>query len=209
MQDKRETDKVVAVPDVTPGSTTGKRTDELIIDRAVVEDDEAFSRIVEATSPIIYRFLFRMVGSAEDALDLTQEVFLAVHKSRARLRVGAPALPYLMTIARRKAVSLGRWRSVRKIVLPLSDTHREVIRDDTQLPRDKVEEHWQLNAIQSALAKLRSVERAAVVLRLFEERPYDEIAQVMGKPVGTVKSLVFRAERKLRKHLKIIREYEL
>ncbi|MFH1738908.1 MAG: RNA polymerase sigma factor [bacterium] len=206
MQDKKETDKVLAVPDATTGSITGRKSTEPVIDRAVIEDDEAFSCMVQATSPRIYRFLCRMTGSAEDALDLTQEVFLAAHNSRSRFRIGAPALPYLMTIARRKAVSLLRWRAVRRIVLPLSELHHEIAGDETQLPPDKVEEQWQLNAIQSALAKLRPVERAAVVLRLFEERSYDEIAQVMGKPLGTVRSLVFRAERKLREHLKSIQE---
>jgi RNA polymerase sigma-70 factor (ECF subfamily) len=179
-----------------------------VIDQGVIESDEAFSALIRVTSPVIYRFLARMVRSPEDALDLTQEVFLAAHKSRAKFRVGSPALPYLLTIARRKAISLLRWRSVRSIVHPLSDANRDAAQDRTPSPRDRAEDQQRLQAFDSALARLKPIERAAVVLRLFEERPYEEIAQVMAKPVGTVKSVVFRAERKLRNHLETIRLQE-
>jgi RNA polymerase sigma-70 factor (ECF subfamily) len=200
---------VVGAPNTAQEASAETQPVEPVIDQAVVESEEAFGRLVHVTSPRIYRFLVRMVRSPEDALDLTQEVFLAAHKSRSRFRVGAPALPYLLTIARRKAISLLRWRSVRSIVHPLGERHAELAEDGTPSPRDRAADRQRLREVQSALRELKPVERAAVVLRLFEERPYDEIARVMGKPIGTVKSLVFRAERKLRTNLETMRRQEL
>ena len=199
--EKRGQHRVVAVPNAAVNRFAEGEPADLVIDQAVVDSDEAFNSLIRKTSPIIYRFLVRMAGSAEDAQDLTQEVFLAVHKSRAKLRVGSRALPYLFTIARRKAISFLRWRSVRAVVQPLGGSHQDLAENRSPSPRDQVDEQERWQALESAIGKLKPTERAAVILRLFEERPYDEVAQILGKPVGTVRSVVFRAERKLRKHV--------
>ena len=169
-----------------------------VIDQEIVDSDEAFDRLTRETSPVVYRFLVRMVGSREDAQDLAQEVFLAVYRSRRKLRAGAPALPYLLTIARRKAISLYRWRSIRSLVHPLEECPDEHLVERTPSAHDRVELGEQHRLLEKCLLRLKPNERAALALRLFEERSYEEIAQVMQKPVGTVKSTVFRAERKLR-----------
>ena len=168
-------------------------------------DGRAFVQLVGRYAGLVHGASFRITGNAQDAEDITQEVFLAAHKSRSRFRVGAPALPYLLTIARRKAISLLRWRSVRSIVRPFGETYPDVAEDGAPSPRDHAADRQRLKGVELALRALKPVERTAVVLRLFEERPYDEIARVMGNPVGTVKSLVFRAERKLRTNLETMR----
>ncbi len=189
---------VLAAVEPNPAST---RAVEPVFDESVLESDDAFNRLAEKTAPVVYRFLIRMVGSREDAEDLTQDVFLAAYQSRCKLRVGAPALPYLLTIARRKAISLYRWRTIRSLLRPIDDREDQSAVDPALSPREQTESSRQQKRIESAVMKLNPKERAVIVLRLFEERPYEEIARIMRKPIGTIKSTVFRAERKLRTYL--------
>lgn len=82
--------------------------------------ENAFATLVSEFTPKIYRFLYRMLDSKEDAEDLTQETFIEVYKRLDALRKDVDIAPYLFTIARRKAISRYRWRTVRRILKPLS-----------------------------------------------------------------------------------------
>ncbi|MFB3785580.1 MAG: RNA polymerase sigma factor [bacterium] len=171
-----------------------------LIHRVAAGDEPAFARFVSLYTAPVYRFLRRMVNSSEDAEDLTQETFYAVYKHRHTLRPDAEVLPYLYTIARRKAVSLFRWRSVRQVLMPLSDSHAN-LPADTESPVHALQQSRQEEVVNRALAALPSTQRAALILRFFEGLTYPDIAEVLQKPEGTVKSLVFRGEKELRRGL--------
>ncbi len=171
-----------------------------LVRRVAAGDEQAFAQFVSLHTAPVYRFLRRMVNSSEDAEDLTQETFYAVYKHRHTLRPDAEALPYLYTIARRKAVSLFRWRSVRQILMPLADTHAN-LPADTESPVHALQQSREEEVVNKALAALPSTQRAALILRFFENLTYPEIAEVLNKPEGTVKSLVFRGEKELRRRL--------
>ena len=164
-------------------------------------DEQAFAEWTRRHLPIVYRFLLRMVGSREDAEDLAQETFYAFHRHRSRLRPGVDPLPYLLTIARRKAISGLRWKKVRRIVSPLSPEHEVTIPSTTPSPAQESEQREMEREIHRALEALPANKRAAVILRFFEGLSYTQIAQAMDQPEGTVKSWVFRSERELRSKL--------
>lgn len=156
--------------------------------------------VSECSTPV-YRFLYRMVGSAEDARDLTQEVFYQAYRNRAAIKRDISPLPYLFTIARRKAISLLRWRTVRRMVNPLTEAHEASVPSEHGDPRQAAGEARLEQALQKALNGLKPDKRAVIALRYFEDRSYSEIAAIMKKPEGTVKTLAFRAERELRSRL--------
>lgn len=164
-------------------------------------DDRAFAQLVARYSGPVYRFLARMVGSNEDAKDLTQDTFLAFHKHHRTLRTDVDIHPYLFTIARRKAISFLRWRNVRRVLVPFQTEHEEIPVRSEISPVDSLEQLRREEMVQECLNDLHPEKRAVLILRFFENLSYPKIAQVMNKPEGTVKSLVYRGEEELRKRL--------
>ena len=165
------------------------------------DNEHAFSVIVSRFSEPVFRFLYRMLGSREDAEDLTQETFYALHRNQEKLREGADVTPYLFTIAHRKAISMIRWRMVRRCLLPLSTEHEHVIPSDAESPRGTMNGTQIERIVNQAVSELKPDNRAVLILRFFENLSYKDIARITKKPEGTVKSLLFRAEWELRKKL--------
>ncbi len=175
--------------------------DRSLNQRIVRGDEHAFAQLVSRYSTPVYRFLARMLGSSEDAEDLTQETFYAFYKHHRKLREDVDIHPYLFTIARRKAISHIRWRGVRKMLTPLLPEHDNTPLTFDSSPVESLEQERTEQIVQQSLDKLHPDKRAVVILRFFEGMSYAEIAQVLNKPEGTVKSLVFRSEQELRSRL--------
>ncbi len=193
--------------DVQETSLEEMKLEERELVRQTVEGCEhAYAQLVTRFSPPTYRFLYRMLGNAEDAEDLTQDTFYELHRNRANLRIDTDLLPYLFTIARRKAISLLRWRKVRWVLSPLETKHEQTVASPNGVPRDQTHEQKIEELVHRAIGTLNPEKRAVLVLRFFEGLPYQDIASVMNKPEGTVKSLAFRAEQEMRKKLAIIEE---
>ncbi|MGI6455901.1 MAG: RNA polymerase sigma factor [bacterium] len=172
-----------------------------LIQQTAAGDERAYGLLVQQFSAPVYRFLYRMLNQSEDAQDLTQDTFYELYRNRAKLRADVHILPYLFTIAQRKAISLLRWRRVRQMVLPLKRENEETIASSQNNPRDCVHNAHLESRLNRALANLKPARRAVLILRFFEGMEYQEIARIMNKPEGTVKSLAFRAERELREKL--------
>ncbi len=186
-----------------PISSIETLPDALVDDRSLnvriaQGDERAFAQLVSRYSVPVYRFLTRMLGSSEDAEDLTQETFYAVFKNHQKLRDDVDIHPYLFTIARRKAISHIRWRRVRRIVRPLSLEQESSVIGFDRSPVETIEQRQKETLVQDSLNRLHPDKRAAVILRYFEGCSYAEIARILNKPEGTVKSLVFRGEEDLR-----------
>jgi RNA polymerase sigma-70 factor (ECF subfamily) len=175
--------------------------DQEIVSRVAKGDEQAFAQLVSRYSSSVFCFMKRMVSSDEDAEDLTQETFCSLHKHRSKLDSTKDIKPYIFTIARRKAISLIRWRTVRQVMTPLTMIHEQTLEVDEQSPLDEYHHKQRENEVLKALDTLSSIKRAVIVLRFFECLSYPEISQIMGKPEGTVKSIAFRAEKELRQIL--------
>lgn len=175
--------------------------DRELRERIVQGDERAFALLVARYSGPVYRFLVRMVGSREEAKDLTQDTFMAFHKHHRALRTEVEIHPYLFTIARRKAISFLRWRKVRSLLTPFQPERDESVIGVDCTPVETLEQRRKEAIVQNCLESLHPDKRAAVILRFFEDMTYSEIAQVMKKPEGTVKSLVYRSEEELRQRL--------
>ena len=164
-------------------------------------DERAFTQLVHQYSGPVFRFLQRMLNSKADAEDLTQEAFCEIYKHRGTLRVDVEIAPYLFTIAKRKAISFLRWRKVRSILSPLREVHEQTLAGRGEHARERLQQNRREALVEAALARLKPEKRAVLILRFFEEMNYNEIAEIMSRPVATVRSLAFRAERELRRRL--------
>jgi RNA polymerase sigma-70 factor (sigma-E family) len=155
----------------------------------------SFAAWVVASGPRLQRFAYLLTGSAADAPDLVQEaLFRAYPRWRSLSRRGT-ADAYV-----RRAIvnaSISRWRRERHLVV-VPEEHldgREDVRPDHAAAVSDADAAWRL------CGRLPAQQRAAVVLRFYEDLDYEQIGAVLGCPAATARSHVHRALAALRVHL--------
>lgn len=190
--------------------------DAELIARCQRADASAFDAIVARYKTKIYHYLYRMTGNAEDADDLTQEVFIRMYTNIGKFRAEASLSTWLFRIAGNLAVDrFRRTKNSRRLVTsldaPIQVGEEEASRDVPDMsmaPEVLVGRRELADHIESALAKLPAKLRSAVILFDVEGMSYDEIAGVEGIPLGTVKSRIFNARVALRDSLRPYLETE-
>ena len=155
--------------------------------------------LVTAYGEPVYRYAYRLAGSAHDAEDLTQQTFLIAHQRLEQLRDPAKALAWLRTIARSCFL-----KSVRKYK-PVAEADLDVDLNDWS-PENVFREgsrHESIDGerLQAALDELPGEFRLVVVMFYFDQFSSKEIAEQLGVPPGTVMSRLSRAKAVLRRKL--------
>jgi RNA polymerase sigma-70 factor (ECF subfamily) len=167
---------------------TDQPSDEELLTRHVDGDRDAFTTLVARHERRVYAICLRMLGNAEDAQDAAQEAFISVLRRATTFRGGAAFTTWLYRVAVNAAIDQARKRGKVKSV-PLGEhvpAHHGAGSDD---PGDVVSASV---TVQAALTRLPEEFRSAVVLCDLCRLPYNEAAEALGVPVGTVKSRVFR-----------------
>ena len=145
-----------------------------------------------------------MLGGPGDAEDIAQQVFVRVWKSAGRYEPKARFTTWLFTITRNLVFNEARRRK-RKPTVSVDEREEEyhqVVEDTHTSGPDEDLLHAELErAVDRAIAALPEKQRLAVVLRRYEEMPYDEIGGVLSLSVPAVKSLLFRARTQLKESL--------
>jgi RNA polymerase sigma-70 factor (ECF subfamily) len=177
--------------------------------RVRADEPGAFEEMVETFQHRLVAVMHHVVGSAEEAEDLAQEVFLRVYRSRKKYRPRSKFSTWLFTIANNLALNALRSRQ-RKPAVPL-DTRdsgplgprpaEQLVRDKGAAPSGALRTRELVDVIQRALEKLNERQRMAVILNKFEDMNYADIAEVMGLTTQAVKSLLSRARSNLRQEL--------
>jgi len=173
-----------------------------------VRDDEptAFEELVERYQHRLVAIMNHLVGNADEAEDLAQEVFLRVYRARKKYRPRSKFSTWLFTIANNLALNCLRARQ-RKPVVPLSlhesgplgpRPEEQLVHDPGTGPMQRVQKEELAERIREALDGLNERQRMAVVLNKFEDMNYAEIAEIMGLTTKAVKSLLSRARTNLR-----------
>jgi RNA polymerase sigma-70 factor (ECF subfamily) len=200
----------VAAISETSGQLALRDPDTRLMIRVRDEEEGAFEELVEKYQNRLVGIMHHLVGSAEEAEDLAQEVFLRVYRNRKKYRARAKFSTWLFTIANNLALNALRTRQ-RKPVVPLnvSDSGplgprpaEQLVRDRANQPVQRVQQQELAAMVRRALETLNERQRIAVLLNKFEEMNYQEIAEVMGLSTKAVKSLLSRARTNLRAILK-------
>lgn len=168
-------------------------------------DTKAFERLVELHQGAVIGTVSRMLGNVDDAHDVAQQLFVRVWKSAARYEPTAKFTTWLYTIMRNLVYNELRKRLRKKEVSldePLFDDSPREIQHPTAEGADVLAQREELErALDQAIAALPEKQRLAVIMRRYQETPYEELCEILGMSLPAVKSLLFRARTELRKSL--------
>ncbi len=146
---------------------------------------EAFNHLVSRWEKRVFNYLLRLTGSPDDSLDLSQDVFLKAFRNIRKLDDTARFGPWLFRIAHNETYSLFRKRR------PEADTAEDAERAERE-PARTVAPELTL-AVTAALDRLSPEQREAVVLKVYQGFKFDEMAEILGAPVSTIKSRLYTA----------------
>lgn len=145
---------------------------------------EAYNLLISRWEKRIFNYLLRLVRDREDALDLSQEVFLKAYQNLGKLEDAGRYGPWLFRIAHNEAFSLLRKRK------PEGDAEPPPTGEARSFRMFPIELTL---AVESALARLSADQREAVILKIYQGFKFEEMAEVLSCPVSTVKSRLYTA----------------
>lgn len=184
--------------------------DHQLLAATLTGDEAAFQELTRRYRNQITNYVYRMLDDYDRAVDLAQETFVRVWVNAERYQATYSFSTYIYRIAHNLAISELRQRKRRRTIpLPtfFSDKDSEEmeveIEDRKQiLADDAIIGDERRRAVAKAIASLPEKYRAALVLCDLEEKSYEEISEVLGLPVGTVKSRINRARNLLKEKLR-------
>lgn len=182
-------------------------SDEDLMEQFQAGTVDAFNLLVERYSERLMRYLYGFLGDVRRCEDLLQETFLRVHRNRHSYQRIAKFSTWLYTIAGNLARSEYR-KQKRRRLYPLQSVNRDneefemEIPDESFSPDVHTEQMYQDAYIQQALREIPDTFREVVILRDVQQLTYEEIAEITGLPMGTVKSRINRGRAKLQTMLR-------
>lgn len=179
-----------------------------LIDRCKRQDMDAFGRLIDAYQSRVHGFVRRMLPDADDALDVTQEVFIRAFQNFNRFDGRSSLRTWLFRIAHNLCIDRARkyQRTPNELRLDAGNEDESVIDvpDERWDPQMLVLDDEFRTVLEGAISSMSDKLRSVLLLHDREDMAYDEIAQTLNVPVGTVKSRLFLA----RAHLqKVIQSY--
>ncbi len=189
--------------------------DQQVVAWAQDGDETAFRELIRRYQRPIFSIIYRMVGDRELAEDLAQETFIKVLNAIDSYRPEHKFSSWIFKIANNAAIDHLRRRELDTLSLDgapdaLTTSRQEAtalqVRDRTESPLDELEARELGSHIERAIARLRPEYRSCIMLRHVEGRAYEEIAEILGLPLGTVKTYIHRARAELRAALGPLRD---
>lgn len=171
-------------------------SDEALMRRYVGGDQAAFRALFERYAPVLMRLTARHLRSEELAREVVQQTFFQLHAARRDFRSDAKLRPWVFTIAMNLVREHYRRASRRK----------EIDFDEARVPvsereRTPLEGKQRLALLRAAVAQLPDGQREVVELHWFEERPFSEVAEILGANEGAVRVRAHRAYKRLKELL--------
>lgn len=176
--------------------------------RLQANEDAAYDELVRTYHGSIFHVAYRMLGDSAEASDVVQEIFLKVFRNIGGFKGEAALKTWIFRIAFSEILNKLRWwkRRYRFSTVSIDDDQNgngngHQVSDSKPTPEQILQSKEQETAIQQALSKLSGDHRSIIVLRDIEGFSYNEIADVLGISIGTVKSRLARARADLKKSL--------
>lgn len=172
--------------------------DSELVARALLGREDGFEELVRRYQRPIVSYVYRMTGNYEAALDLTQDVFIKVYNSLARYSSEYKFSTWIYRIAHNTAIDHLRRYSVRESELETENGYEKPFASDALTPEQLSERSERRAEIEEVIWSLPPSYRELILLRHAHDLSYDEIAEVTGLPLGTVKNRIFRAREAMR-----------
>ena len=198
---------------MNPNLSEKAQYDVALVKRALEEKDQkAYAELMDRYQSAIFHLVNRMVFSEDDAEDLTIESFTKAFK---RLHQYTPAFAFstwLFKIASNHTIDFIRKKRIKALSLDRGFTNDEgdrmeiSVKDEGLDPMETLEKKERVERLRDVVAQLKDRYRRLVELRYFEEKSYEEIAEELDLPLGTVKAQLFRARDMMAKILEASRE---
>ncbi|MBD3289320.1 sigma-70 family RNA polymerase sigma factor [candidate division KSB1 bacterium] len=181
--------------------------DNSLIRKALAGDQRAFTEILNRYRASIYNLIYKMVHNKEETEDLVQEAFIKAFSSLSTFNEEYAFSTWLYKIAINNSIDHFRKKKLKTYSMdtPIESKDGPIQRefsDSSYLPDDPLLNKEKNKLIEEAIAKLPEKYRVSIILRHREEKSYEEIAQILDIPLGTVKARIFRAREMLKKQLK-------
>jgi len=167
--------------------------DDLLIKAVAAGDRSAIRGLYARHHAKVYRFILRMVGNEATAEDLLAEVFFDAWRQAERFEGRSQVSTWLLAIARNKTLSAMRSRRIDQ----LDDSFAETIEDQADDPETALDRKHTSALVQKCLTRLSAAHRQVIDLVYYHEKSMQEIAEIIGIPIGTVKTRMFCARKQL------------
>ena len=178
--------------------------DVSLMEKVAQGDHAAFEQLVERHRYAVVGTVAKMLGRHSEAEDIAQQVFLRIWKSAGRYKPKAKFTTFLFTITRNLVFNETRRLSRRgeqSLDEQSDDWHQQFREKEHAQPDSQYLQSELREAVNHAIRNLPRKQRLAVVLRRYENMPYEDIANILGISVSAVKSQLFRARSTLRQLL--------
>ena len=188
--------------------------DDSLIRRAAAQDAAAFEQLMLLHQKPVYNICWRMAGNAEDALDLSQEVFLKAYRNIGNFDERSQFSTWIYRITANTCIDEMRKRKGRQSFSLEEELEGEEgsmqrqVADAGETPEESMLREEQKSEILQALESLSPEHKVAVILRDIKGLSYEEIAEILELTLGTVKSRISRGRNQLKQEILKLREQD-
>lgn len=183
-----------------------------LIEKCKEYDKYSFMKLYNMYEKYLYSLCFNYVQNPHDALDMVQEIYIKIFKNINKFDTDMPFHPWIRKISVNTCLNFKRTikNNVISMNANISHTEDEIALEDTFVSKEDVLEEI-INSetktiIKTYLNEMPEEYRMVILLRYYEELSYNEIAEIIGKPLGTIKTEIYRAKAILRKKLEKVME---
>ena len=176
------------------------REDSDLVGRCLAGEEGAYGLLLKKYKRPVFSLVYRMVRQREEAEELASEAFFKAFRALPGFDPAQPFSSWIFKIASNLSIDWLRKRRLETSSLDEEDSIWEVT-DERPTAEEALERAQTMQVVEEAIGKLAPDYRAVVLLRHQEERSYEEIADILGLPLGTVKIRLFRAREELKKRL--------
>jgi RNA polymerase sigma-70 factor (ECF subfamily) len=175
--------------------------DRQLISECLKGRGEAFSELVRRYQDRLYNAVFRFLDDAQDAQDVTQEAFISAWQALARFKGDSKFFTWIYRIAINHAIDLKRKHRVSQGTEIRLNDELQPIASPSSPPEAAVEQREEVEKLRKALNLLSNEHRLVLILKDLDGMKYEEMAETLDVPIGTIRSRLHRARLELRQIL--------
>jgi RNA polymerase sigma-70 factor (ECF subfamily) len=186
-------------------SSYAEQDDVALVSACRVGDQDAFAQLVQRHQRYVFNLVFRMLEQYEEANEVTQETFLAAWQGLSGFRGDARFSTWLYRIAYNCALKqLEQRKRDQALRLAIQAEQVEKCRDNDQRIEAEIDAHDRWAMVGEYLSSLPAKYRIVLILRHLQEKTYEEMAEILTMPIGTIKTHLFRARSLLKERLEAL-----